>query len=127
MKQIFYFCGVIIVILIGCKSNSSVKSISVTELEFVLTNSDSIQLVDVRTPEEWKNGVLPKAIKINVNSPDFINSVEKMIDSSKPVYLYCRSGRRSTIACKLLGEKGYNVYNVNGGYLQWLQRNSIKK
>ncbi len=121
MKQFFYFYGVLLLLIIGCNTNSSVKSISVNELESVIANTDSIQIVDVRTPKEWQSGVLPEAIKIDVNAPGFLESAEKNIDPSKPVYLYCRSGRRSMIACELLRDKGYNVYNIKGGYLQWLQ------
>ncbi|PQJ21198.1 rhodanese-like domain-containing protein [Tenacibaculum sp. SG-28] len=121
MKQFFYFYGVLLLLIIGCNTTSSVKSISVNELESVIANTDSIQIVDVRTPKEWQSGVIPEAIKIDVNAPRFLESAEKNIDPSKPVYLYCRSGRRSMIACELLRDKGYNVYNIEGGYLQLLQ------
>ena len=121
MKSFFYFCGVLFFLFSNCNSPSAPKTISVSDLDLVMAQEDSIQLVDVRTSKEWENGILPNALQIDVSAPGFLESAEKNIDPSKPVYVYCRSGRRSLIACELLREKGFNVYNIEGGYLQWLQ------
>jgi rhodanese-related sulfurtransferase len=42
------------------------------------------------------------------------------LNKLRPVYLYCRSGARSTKAGKILKKKGFEVVNVLGGYQQWI-------
>lgn len=103
---------------VACKPQSKeIKNISVEDLKTVL--NDDIQLIDVRTPEEWKDGIIEGAKKICVTTNDFEEKSNKMLDKSKPVYIYCRSGVRSLVASKILLENGFNVYNVEGGYNKW--------
>lgn len=43
-----------------------------------------------------------------------------MLDSVKPIYVVCRTGNRSDVACQVLKERGYsNVKNVIPGMLEW--------
>lgn len=77
-------------------------------------------LLDVRTPEEWAEGVIPNAEKINYHGGDFESQIEKL-DKTKPVFIYCRSGRRSANAANVLKGKGFTkIYNLNGGILDWI-------
>ena len=76
-------------------------------------------LLDVRTPEEYDSGHLPGAINIDIMGPDFHEQVDTL-DTSKTYYVYCRSGGRSSTACKYMKSKGINeVYNLKGGILAW--------
>ncbi len=103
---------------VACKPQSKeIKNISVEDLKTVL--NDDIQLIDVRTPEEWKDGIIEGAKKICVTTNDFETKSNKMLDKSKPVYIYCRSGVRSLVAAKILLDNGFSVYNVEGGYNNW--------
>ena len=79
-----------------------------------LSQPDAV-LIDVRTPEEFAQGSLPGARQIEFDQiAGQIAAVAP--DKSKPVILYCRSGRRSGIALKTLNDLGYhNVINA-GGY-----------
>jgi rhodanese-related sulfurtransferase len=88
-------------------------------LQTILSTQEKIQLVDVRTPQEWKKGTVKNALKINVTSDSFEKKALEKLDKKKPVYVYCRSGGRSKIASEILVEKGFEVYNVEGGYLKW--------
>lgn len=122
MKLIKFITVVTILFLVGCKGQSKeVKKITTSTLETVLKNDSEIQLVDVRTPAEWEKGIIKNAIKIDVTSSNFQNKALKELDKTKPVYLYCRSGGRSLIAAEALLEKGFEVYNIEGGYMQWQQ------
>lgn len=82
---------------------------------------DDVQLVDVRTPEEYAEGHIAGAKNINVYDSDFIDTAFKSLDKSKPVAVYCRSGKRSAEAAHKLSEKGYNVTNLNGGIIVWMK------
>jgi thioredoxin len=84
-----------------------------------LNNTQNPQLIDVRTPEEFAVEHLKNATNINWNSPDFIANVEKL-DQSKPVFVYCKVGGRSSQAAAKLAELGFKeIYNLNGGIMKW--------
>lgn len=76
-------------------------------------------ILDVRTPEEWAEGTLKDATKINYKGDTFEQEVEAL-DKNIPVYVYCRSGGRSAGAADVLKEKGFTkVYNLDGGISSW--------
>jgi nicotinamidase-related amidase/rhodanese-related sulfurtransferase len=79
------------------------------------------QLVDVRTKAEFDEGHIPGAILINVNQDDFDLQVTNMLQTGKPVAVYCRGGVRSRKASEKLLLKGFQVYNLDRGYLQWVK------
>lgn len=85
-----------------------------------LTN-DTVQLVDVRTPEEFAEGHIKGAKNINVFDRNFIEEAQEELDKSRPVAVYCRSGKRSADAARLLTAKGYHIANLEGGILAWKQ------
>lgn len=63
-------------------------------------------IIDVRTEAEWNKGHLEGAILIPyARIGEKIGAVAK--DKSKPIYVYCRSGRRSQIAKETLEKLGY--------------------
>ena len=81
----------------------------------------SVQLVDVRTPKEYKESHVKGAQNICVTSDDFEEKV-KTLDKNKPVYVYCKKGVRSANAAKQLKEMGFTkIYDMNGGMLLWEQ------
>jgi len=77
------------------------------------------QVLDVRTPEEWAEGIINGAIKMNYYDKDFSKQLDKL-DKTKPVYVYCKVGGRSGSAAKELEKKGFKlVYNLDGGIKAW--------
>ena len=80
---------------------------------------EKVQLIDVRTPEEFAAGHIEGAKNIDFKAADF---QKKFAEFSKeePVYLYCRSGNRSGKAAKELAKLGFqNIVDLEGGYLSW--------
>ena len=106
----------------GCSAQNDSKSITTIELKALL-EKEQIQLLDVRTPKEIEKGFIKTARFANYFDYDFFKQASKQLDKNKAVYLYCRSGNRSGKSAKILQEKGYNVYNVLGGYNQWKKEN----
>jgi len=83
----------------------------------------SSQIVDVRTPEEFKEGHITNAVNMNVTGDDFEKQIESL-DKEKPVMVYCKSGGRSARAASILKEKGFkNVYDLDGGIIGWNKAN----
>ncbi|OGD82805.1 hypothetical protein A2572_02125 [Candidatus Collierbacteria bacterium RIFOXYD1_FULL_40_9] len=82
----------------------------------------NLQVVDVRTPEEFQEGHLPNATNLPVES--LISGNHQSLDKATPLLIYCESGARSQIACQILDQQGYQTYNLLGGYTAWLAHNS---
>ncbi|HJG22174.1 rhodanese-like domain-containing protein [Enterococcus durans] len=93
----------------------TIKSITIAELKGKLKSS--IQLIDVRTPNEYRGGHIRQAKNIPLQR---INSFKG--DQTKPVYVICQSGMRSKQATKELNKMGYQAINVRGGMNQWLDK-----
>ncbi len=80
-------------------------------------NKNKIYLIDVRTPEEYKEGYIKESILLPSELKGKIESVVK--DKNSEIILYCRSGNRSRTASYELLELGYkNVYDL-GGIIDW--------
>ncbi|TRX38307.1 rhodanese-like domain-containing protein [Flavobacterium restrictum] len=77
-------------------------------------------LLDVRTEDEYNDGIIENAINIDIHKgQEFIAAIEAL-DKSKNYYVYCRSGARSGKACEIMNEMGFeNAYNLMGGILDW--------
>lgn len=88
-----------------------IPSISTNELADKL--EQSITLIDVRTPEEYRRGHIAKA----VNYP--LNKIDRYKGKENELYVICQSGMRSKQAAKVLKQKGYTVTNVQGGMNRW--------
>lgn len=86
---------------------------------FAETIADSnVQVVDVRTPEEYAAGHIPGAANIDVKSEEFDTKAAEL-DKDRPVAVYCRSGARSKVAAKRLADKGFTVYELDNGFMNW--------
>ncbi len=93
-------------------------TIGVDAFEQKLGEQD-VQLVDVRTPQEFSEGHLKNAANFDIYEPDFTSHFAEL-DKEKPVLVYCRSGKRSADAAALLEEAGFKeIYNLDGGILRW--------
>ena len=91
---------------------TKVDSISTIELEQRL--KQNIQLIDVRTPGEFRRGHIKNAKNIPLNE---IGSFTPTAD--KKTYVICHSGARSKLAAKKLKKRGFDVVNVKGGMHAW--------
>ena len=111
--RLIYF---IIIISLSLHSQNEIKSIDFDEFSF-LSKSKDFLIVDVRTPEEHKISRINNSININFYDEKFINMFKK-IDYDKHVLIYCRSGRRSLEAVKILTDEGFSkLYDLRGGIL----------
>jgi rhodanese-related sulfurtransferase len=107
--------------LFCCAQNPKFVSYSPVEFEKMMKENPAVQLVDVRRPDEFAAGHIDKAVLINVLESDFITKAESLLDKSKPVAVYCRSGKRSKDAAGKLTKKGFVVYELDTGYLGWIE------
>ena len=77
----------------------------------------SLQVIDVRSPGEWKKGHVPGARHIFV--PELRKRMNEL-DRNKPTAVYCGSGYRASIATSILKTAGFNeLWNVPGSWEAW--------
>jgi len=91
------------------------------DLDRRLKSGEPLVVIDVRDPDEYRDGHIEAATNISRGFLEFrIASVAP--DQDTPVVLYCQTGLRSVLAGKALKELGYrNVINLQGGYQKWAQ------
>lgn len=94
------------------------SNVNVDEFQNLIAEN-SVQLLDVRTPEEFAEGHIAGATLVDVNDSTFTEQAMAVLDATRPVAVYCRSGRRSARAASLLSAKGMKVTNLNGGVIAW--------
>jgi len=76
-----------------------------------------MQVVDVRTPGEWKQGHVPGAVHLFL--PELRQKLNQL-DATKPVAVYCDSGYRASIGASILKQQGFcHVFNVPGSWKAW--------
>lgn len=85
-----------------------------------LDRDTNAAILDVRTPDECADGIIPGAITIDIyKGQGFIYAVEEL-DKTKNYYVYCKAGGRSAQACQLMSQLGFeNTFNLEGGFMQW--------
>ena len=80
----------------------------------------NVVIVDVRTPQETAQGMIEGALEANVNDKEAFTDFLSGLDKDKTYLVYCRSGRRSARACKIMAKEGFtDLYNLAGGFLAW--------
>jgi rhodanese-related sulfurtransferase len=85
--------------------------------------SSASLIIDVRTSAEFEQGHIKNAINISYLDDDFWDRMEQL-DTSKEIFVYCRTGRRSIRACTLMRNGGFDsekIFNLDGGYALWLE------
>lgn len=100
MKK-FLIILVLSLMLCGCNKNKGSKTI-----EEIMKENEYI-IVDVRTKEEYEEGHIVDAINIPYNVIE-----NSDLDKNKIIFVYCKSGKRSSVAYNTLTNLGYNVYDL---------------
>lgn len=101
-------------------SSIIVKSLSIPQLLEFQRKNKNILLVDVRSHLERLLGYIPGSIHIPLENISTLDVNQTSFENKDGIVLYCKSGVRSAHAAQLLQEKGLaNVYNLNGGIVEW--------
>jgi rhodanese-related sulfurtransferase len=85
-----------------------------------LNSDENAVVIDVRTEDEWNEGIIPGAILNDIyKGQGFIYRLEEL-DKSKNYFVYCKAGGRSAQACNIMNQMGFeNTYNLLGGFMNW--------
>jgi thioredoxin len=120
----FFFYLLSSIFLVSCSNTNSqvIENIEVSKFRQLVHNTEGV-IIDVRTPKEFHSGHIKDATNIDFYSDNFtekLNIVRKDI----PIYVYCRSGGRSSSAAGKMEKLGFTkVYNLIGGIGSWQLEN----
>lgn len=99
-----------------------ILTISVEEARKMIEDekdNPNFKIIDVRTPSEYRSGLIDGAINIDYNSSNFKEALEGLSKSNKYL-IYCISGNRSGSALAIMKDMGFlEVYNMSGGIIYW--------
>ncbi|GAA4326659.1 hypothetical protein GCM10023115_38640 [Pontixanthobacter gangjinensis] len=98
------------------QQDDNIQLLSAEEFKTAI-NSNKVQLIDVRTPREFKQGAMQNAVNLDFfNQQQFRAGLEKL-DKCEPVYVYCHSGGRSRNAASMMKKMGFEkTYDLKGGF-----------
>ncbi len=90
---------------------------SIKAAEICGLDTGKVTLLDIRSREEFEL----KGIRGSVNVPfDEISTGLSLLPKDKPVYVLCRTGDLSAEVAEILDDRGYDVYNIEGGYAAYI-------
>lgn len=117
MKPRITLPAFLLISLVAFKAGAQVLTPADFEKRIADTN---IQLLDVRTADEYKNGHIPHSLQADWNNREQFKTRVLHLDTSKPVYVYCAAGSRSKSAAQWLRSNNYSqVYELTGGFIKW--------
>ena len=127
MKKILSISFVFVAMFLNSCTNGQNKSgktnLSAVEFAAKIKEIPTAPVLDVRSPEEYSSGHLQGSKNINLNGDNFESEIKKL-DKTKPVFVYCQSGRRSASAANNMRSMGFKeVYELEGGISSWMQAN----
>ena len=114
-----YFCG-------NKELKPLIRTVSVNEFKLMLENNADIQIIDVREPYEYPQ--IDDFTCIQIPLTKLIEKIH-LISKDKKVVVFCKSGARSKRAIELL-ERDFgftNLYNLEGGVMEWINLQSVTK
>ncbi len=119
-----YLLMSILVLLSGCGTSAQTgKAIDADAFEKGTAGKD-VQLLDVRTAGEYRNGHIKGALQANWNNTKEFEERVAALDKTKPVYVYCLSGGRSHEAADWMRKNGFiDVVELKGGFSSWKTMN----
>ncbi|PJB13075.1 MAG: rhodanese-like domain-containing protein [Flavobacteriales bacterium CG_4_9_14_3_um_filter_40_17] len=124
MKKYFLIFVAFAFVVNSCKQKQEgeftnrVQLVSPQEMKQFI-DMNQVQLIDVRTPQEYESGHLTHSENLDFYDENFEAELDKL-DKNVPVCIYCKSGGRSAKAAEILKKKGFKaVYKLDGGIMRW--------
>lgn len=107
--------------LTGCTSaTGSLTLVDAGRAETLMQSEADLVVLDIRTPEEVADGILPGAMAIDFYSNSFRDQLSEL-DRGVPYLVYCRSGNRSADAVTVMTDLGFTeIYELDGGIVSWV-------
>ena len=123
-RLLYYFLSLIFVLFFfGCANLSTIplemEPVQVSKMLETDPKHLNLLILDVRTPKEFDQGHIEKAVNIDFYSSTFKKDLSRL-DRKKNYLVYCRSGNRSMQTLNIMKELGFrNVASITGGIIKW--------
>lgn len=104
----------------ACSSTGvAVSPVSPADAAAVIAAGSNVVVLDIRTPQEFNEGIIEGAINIDFYESSFAATLDTL-DKDAEYVVYCRSGNRSSQARKTFESLGFtNVTEIEGGIVDW--------
>lgn len=93
-----------------------IPEITATELYQRLKQGESLVIIDVREPVEYREGHIAHSQLIPLGQ---LATRQAELPKDQTIYISCRSGNRSGLATDMLNKAGYQAINLKGGLIEW--------
>ncbi|MDG1718211.1 MAG: thioredoxin domain-containing protein [Flavobacteriales bacterium] len=118
MKKILFLLSITFLFSCGNTNSQIIEDVNSENFHQLIEKGDGI-IIDVRTSQEFNSGHIIDATNIDFYSDDFTDKL-KIVRKDVPIYVYCRSGGRSSSAANKMEKLGFTkVYNLLGGIGSW--------
>ena len=95
------------------------KNISINDAAKLMKKDTNLVILDIRTPDEFKEGHIKGAKNIDFNDKDFSQRISKL-DKSKTYIIHCAAGGRSARACTQIKSMDFkHMLHMNEGFSAW--------
>lgn len=119
MKKLFSIAFAAILLSSCSNAQSNQNNLTPTAFAAKIKAAPKAVILDVRSPDEFASGHLSNALNYDWNGAQFEKQIASL-DKSKPVFVYCLSGRRSASAANKMRAEGFKmVYEMDGGMSGW--------
>jgi phage shock protein E len=110
------------VVLAGCSSSTAeLETVSPESAATIIADDSSEVILDIRTPEEFDQGIIEGAVNIDFYETSFADDLDGL-DKDAHYVVYCRSGNRSGQAMDTFADLGFtNVTEIDGGIANWYE------
>ena len=125
-SAIMWVFFVILAVAAPAAAGSPVTNVTVAKAQKLIkerAGKADFVILDVRTPTEFAEGHIDRAVNLDVQSRDFEKGLRKL-DREKSYLVYCRTGNRSrkaTVAMEALGFR--SIFHMTEGVVRWKQQN----
>jgi rhodanese-related sulfurtransferase len=104
------------------EAKEQIREVTPEEVLAMQSRNESAVYLDVREPNEWNLGRIPKAVHLPRGNLE--TKIEALVDRNQRVVVYCARGNRSALAALTMRQMGYeNVASMSRGFAGWVDVN----
>lgn len=124
MLKKYFFALVLLLSFTVVAQAQKIVQVTSTEASKLLAKDSKWIVLDVRTPDEFKDGHIKNAINIDINSDDAFQKIEKLNKNAKYI-VHCRTNHRSGKAVAYMNTHGFKtIYQMSDGFSGWSSGNN---
>lgn len=113
--------GTVLFIFVATAVQAQISTLSPDDFYIRVNAEPDLQLLDLRSDEDFATGHLKKAINYDYYEDGFETFVLQTFKPKKPIYVYCFSGIRSSEATFYLSELGFEeIIVLEKGFTNWV-------